>query len=247
MHSLVFDIETYPLADAEQYLEPLQAARNLVDPVKIAADIEKRTEERLGRLALDWNVARIAAIAFWTPEEGTQIFLGRDDVHEARALEAFWSAAQSHMLVGFNIKGFDLRFCIQRSRFLGVPYPKLDIGKYARARIIDLYLELTFNDGVYDQGAMRRTLPAFCKRFGIAITESAESRDVPALAIAGEWDRVVEKVEADLALTCALAHRLGYIAWSSYADEGGEERHDSLAEVSHGQEEAASRTVRQDR
>ena len=171
---LVFDIETAALLNAGDYLEPISAARNLTDPAKIAADIEKRTAEREDKLALDWNVGRIVGLGFWCEANGDEVLICRDEDDERDALQLFWAVSKHRLLVGFNAKGFDCRYLVQRSRLLGVVHPSLDLGKYSRRGIIDLYLELTFNDGTYDQGAMRRTLKAFARRFGIPVNDASD-------------------------------------------------------------------------
>ena len=209
---IVVDIETSGLPNAAEYLEPVQAAKNLVDPAKIRADIEKRTAERDEKLALDWNVGRIVAMGWWTAELGTVALLCKDEANEIAALRLFWGAAKHRTIVGFNVKGFDLKFMIARSRYLGVPYPMLDLGKYSRSGVTDLFSELTFGDGTYDQGAMRRTLHAFCRRFGIAITDTVNGADIPKLVESGEWETVKAHVISDVELEVALAMRLGIIA-----------------------------------
>ena len=70
---------------------------------------------------------------------------------------------------------------------------------------------LTFGDGTYDQGAMRRTLHAFCWRFGLPVTDDISGKDIPALVAAGEWDKVLAHVISDVDLTVALARRLGVL------------------------------------
>jgi hypothetical protein len=209
---IVIDLETAGLPNAAEYLEPVQAAKNLKDPEKIKADLEQRTADRDAKLALDWNVGRIAALGWWTEAGGTQLYLGKDEHSEATALSLFWRECRQRTIVGFNVKGFDLRYMVQRSRYLGVTYPALDFSKYSRKGITDLYLELTFNDGTYDQGAMRRTLHAFCRRFGLPVNDTTTGADIPALVAAGEWDAVAAHLTSDVELTVALARRLGVIA-----------------------------------
>ena len=209
---IVVDIETCGLPNAADFLEPVQAAKNLKDPEKVKADIQQKTAERLEKLALDWNVGRIAAFGYWTEDCAVRVDICPDEASEARALRDFWMAAKHRTIVGFNIKGFDLRFLVQRSRYLGVTYPQLDFSKYSRKGVEDLYLLLTFGDGTYDQGAMRRTLHAFCKRFGIPVEDSISGKDIPALVAAGEWEKVAAHVESDVTLTVALARRLGVLA-----------------------------------
>lgn len=208
---IVLDLETMPLPNAADYLEPLSAAKNLVDPAKIKADIEKRTAERDEKLALDWNVGRIAAMGWWTAEGGFFADVCKCEGDEATLLQAYWKVSKGRPVIGFNVKGFDLRYLIQRSRYLGVKHPNLDLGKYSKRDVIDLFLELTFNDGTYDQGAMRRSLDAFCRRFGIAVEDDVKGKDIPALAMAGEWEQVEAHVRADVAKTLALAQKLGLV------------------------------------
>jgi hypothetical protein len=208
---IVVDLETVGLPNAADYLEPVLPAQNLVDPVKIKADIEKRTADRDEKLALDWNVGRIVAIGWWMEQGDTQVYLGKDEHSEATALMLFWREARNRTIVGFNIKGFDLRFMVRRSQLLGITYPQLDFGKYSRKGIHDLYLDLTFGDGVYDQGAMRRTLRAFAKRFGIPMNDPIKGADIPALVAAGEWERVAAHVRSDVELEVALARKIGVL------------------------------------
>lgn len=208
---IVVDIESCGLDNAAVFLEPVTPDSRLKDPDKIAADIEAKTAARLEKLALDWNVGRIVAIGTWTEATGTRAFACPSDVDEAVALEEFWQCAKQRTIVGFKVRGFDLRFMVQRSRYLGIAYPDLDLGKYAKRGIEDLFSLLTFNDGLYDQGCMRRTLKAFCRRFAIPVPDEIAGKDIPALVAAGEWDSVMAHVRADVELTLALARRLGVV------------------------------------
>jgi predicted PolB exonuclease-like 3'-5' exonuclease len=209
---IVVDIETWPLENAADYLEPVQAARNLKDPEKIKADIEQKTAERQDKLALDCNVGRIAAIGWWTEESGINADVCKCEGDEATMLAAFWLQSKRRDIIGFNIKGFDLRYLIQRSRYLGISYPQLDMGKYSRKGVIDLYLELTFYDGIHDKGEMSRSLKSFCRRFGIPVDDTINGKDIPALVAAGEWDKVIAHVTSDVNATVALARKLGVVS-----------------------------------
>lgn len=214
---IVCDIETCGLDNAADYLEPVQPDSRLKDPEKVKADIEAKTAARMEKLALDWNVGRIAALGWWTEGTGTQAFTCPFEADESAVLEVFWRRAKHRTIVGFNIKGFDLRFMIQRSRYLGITHPDLDLGKYTKRGIEDLYQLLTFNDGMYDQGAMRRTLKQFCKRFGIPVNDDIAGKEIPVLVAAGEWEKVAAHVTSDVELTLALARRLGVIQAQSEA------------------------------
>ena len=58
---------------------------------------------------------------------------------------------------------------------------------------------------------MRQTLTAFCRRFGIPVTDEIAGKDIPAMVAAGEWDKVVSHVTSDVELTVALARRIGVV------------------------------------
>lgn len=236
---IIVDIETAGLPNAADFLDPIpdavpdespiEADKRLTDPAKIAADLERKQavrveqnnaaqakveqqrQARIEKTALDWNVGRIAALGFWTEARGTQVYFGKTEQGEATALTMFWQEAQHRTIVGFNVKGFDLRFLVQRSRYLGIVHPQLDFGKYSRKGIEDLYLTLTFGDGTYDQGCMRRTLKQFCRRFGIPVVDDIDGKDIPALVAAGQWDKVASHLTADVEATVALARKLGVL------------------------------------
>ena len=208
---VVLDVETVGLANAADYLEPVVPDGRFTDPVKIALDIDKKERERLEKLSLDWNVGRVAILGFWTMEHGYVVTECRTELQELAAIANFWDVAKHRTIVGFNAVLFDLRFLIQRSRFLAVDYPQLSLSKYGHRGIVDLYLELTFNDGYTDQGCMRRSLKAFCRRFDIPCEDKVEGKDIPKLIAAGDWAAAAAHCEADLMATVQLAQRLKWV------------------------------------
>lgn len=216
MHALTFDLETCALDNAVVYLDPVKPAANLKDPEKIAADITKREQERVADLALDWNVARICAIGWQQDDEPIQVRAIRDETEEADALRAFWLARQpeSHvpprLLVGFRCRTFDLPFLIQRSRYLGVWAPAVSLDRYRDRDVVDLYDLLTFRDQP-TTWAMRRTLKAFCRRFGIDVPPDIDGKDIAACVASGDYDTVVAHCRQDVALTIALAQAVGVL------------------------------------
>lgn len=206
---VVVDIETSGLPNAADFLEPVTPDSRLKDPDKVAADIEAKTAARDGKTALDWNVGRIVALGWWV--EGEPIIeLCRDEATEAQALMDFWEDARHRTIVTFNGRNFDLPYLIQRSRYLGLAYPTLDLRPYGGGQgNVDLYLELTF--GRKESPCMRTTLKAFCKRFGLPATDDISGKDVPGLVAAGEWGAVEAHLRSDIELTVALARKLGVI------------------------------------
>jgi hypothetical protein len=208
---IVLDLETCGLQNAADYLEPVMADKRLVDPEKIRADIDRKTAERWEKLALDYNTGRIVALGWWTEETGIQTVVCQDETQEASALADLWRETRHRTIVGFNLKSFDLRYMVQRSRYLGVAHPVLNFSKHDRKGVTDLFLELTFGDGTYDQGCMRRSLKSFCRRFGIPVPDEIDGKQIPDLVAAGEWDQVRAHCRADVALTVALAQKLGVV------------------------------------
>jgi hypothetical protein len=206
---IVVDLETAPIAGADAYLDPVQADKRLKDPEKVKADLEEKERTRLEKLALDWNVGRIVALAWWTAS-GEACHICQTEEQEADALRAFWMASRNRMLIGYNIKNFDGPYLIQRSRYLGVRPGAIDLNRYSQRGCIDIFNELTFND-CPASWAMRRTLSSFARRFGIPVTDDVGGAEVPALVAAGEWDKVRQHVTSDVQLTVALAQRLGVV------------------------------------
>lgn len=207
--TIVLDIETTGIDQADDYLDPVEPAANLRDPAKIAADLAERTAARAESLALDWNVGRVVAIGTWSPWGGVDVALCQSEDDERAALEALWRILRPNRVLGFKVRTFDLPYLMQRSRLLDVPVPAYDLGRYARgSTITDLYDVLTFNDIRTDRGAMRRTLGAFCRRFGVDVSPSIPGAEVPRAVAEWRWSDVADHVRADVLATLDLARRL---------------------------------------
>lgn len=217
--AIVLDLETgiRNHAAIAQYLDPVQPARNLRDPEKIAADIEQRSRERESKYGLDYNIGDIVAVGYWTKATGTVVYPCRNDMEESAALTLLWGLCRQRTIVGFNCKNFDLRYMVQRSRLLGIAHPTLDLGRYGKSSIVDLYGELTFNDGFSD-GCMRRSLKSFARRFGIAVPDHIDGANIQALVDEDDYDSITSHCVADVELTRQLAVRLGYLPAPALAE-----------------------------
>src|SRR5574338_1442498 len=119
MRYTICDLETFPIADAESYVEPIStepvnAPANYKDPEKIAAYVAKATveaeekrikqqAERIAKCALDPDLCRIVALG-WIESDGNEGLYHCSDEHaEATALMLFWLQQQRYStLVGFN-------------------------------------------------------------------------------------------------------------------------------------------------
>jgi hypothetical protein len=229
--AIVLDIETAPLENVRDFLEPpdlsdISAPSNYKDPLKIAAYVEEAKVKALadyerdvtGKAALDFNCARIVAIGWWKERTGTEAVLCRDEQDEREAIDQLWDQVRHRMVVGFKIREFDIPMLIQRSRFLNIAHPLPDLGRYARGSgIVDLHDVLTFNSLRRDPPLMRQSVKAFARRFGIPVTDPIDGSQIPALVASGAWDQVRSHVVADVETEVALAQRVGVIAAGNVA------------------------------
>lgn len=220
---IVFDIETAPLPNVRDFLDPpdlddIQAPSNYVKQDAIDGYIDRERAKRLAdfekdctaKAALDFNCARIVALGMWVSEKRSVRWMNTEE-QEAYAIAEFWNAAKHRLIVGFCIRAFDLPMLMQRSRYLDVPHPALDLGRYARGTgVLDLYDLLTFND-LRGETIMPRSAKSFARRFGIPVTDEIDGKEIPALVAAGNWDAVAAHVTADVQMEVAIARRLGVI------------------------------------
>ena len=205
MIPLILDIETFSLAEADQFIEEPTAPANYKDPAKIEAYIAEKRQENLARCALDVDLCQIVAIGI-SGVPGIHVELITSPDQEAAAL-TWWWGEQKHYdaLCGYNILGFDLPVLIRRSQYLGVPVPYLNLDRY-RTPHIDLMERLAFN------GKLKyRSLDFYSRRFGITVPDATKGKNIDALVKAEDWTGVADHCRADLEKTKQLAERLGII------------------------------------
>lgn len=199
----VLDIETMPIAEAAEFIEPAEAPSNYKTPEAIERYVKAAREKDIARCALDPDLCQIGLIGLWPEdvEEPYALECGSFN-DEAAMLKEFWKTAKGKRLVGFNLLGFDALVLMRRSDLLGVSYDDINIDRY-RSPHVDLMQKLSF------RGAMKfRSQRFYLKRFGIPYDSELTGADVPALMQAGKWDKAVEKVIADVRSLRMLAERL---------------------------------------
>ena len=231
MQTIVFDVETGPLAESElsallPAFDPAEVKTgNIKDPEKVAAKIaEAEASQRrdfFDKAALDPLTGRVVAIGMlvyeergaWSEErgmgEGRCVIIGHDD--EAQTLREFWHYTQAEMgrmnpMIGFNIFGFDLPFLFRRSWKRRVPIPfGLRRGRYWGDQLIDLRDTWQLGDR-----QARGSLDSIAKHLGVG----AKNGDGKAFAELWQSDR--KQAEAylrnDLELTAKIALGLGICA-----------------------------------
>ena len=236
MQTIVFDVETGPLAEGElsALLPPFDPAEvktgNLKDPAKIAEKLaEAEVNHRrnfFDNAALDPLTGRVVAIGMlvfeemkseeWRVENGDCVIIGHDD--EGRTLREFWRYTQAEMgrmnpIIGFNIFTFDLPFLFRRSWKRRVPIPfGLRRGRYWGDQVIDLRDAWQLGDrqarGSLDSIAKHLGVGAKCVPHGPPGGKLMTGAD-----FAEMWKRDRAKAEAylrnDLELTAKIALGLG--------------------------------------
>jgi hypothetical protein len=214
---LVLDIETMAVSDAIHYLdtavlEAIEPPKNYTKDEAKAEYIVRETEriklEHIDKAALDPDLCRIAVLGWFDVAACEPVLMQcRDEVEEAIALEAFWSALNmGGQVLGFNILTFDLPVICRRSLYLGVPTPYLQRERYRHPRVLDLL------DILCEQGRLKmRSVGFYCKRFGIQNDDVVKGKDVPSLLADGRWDEVISHCRHDLFAERAIAQRLGLV------------------------------------
>lgn len=202
---VVFDIETAPLPDAGDYLEPAEAPANYKDPAKIAAAIAEKNAENLSKCGLDVDLCRIVAIG-WQSEGGAGSFMVQEAQWEQDALRWFWTEVGDKHLIGFNCLGFDLPVLLRRSLYLGVPAPAIQIDKFKHPQVTDLMQVLSFNGAIKFRG-----LSFYAKRFGLDVPDILTGADIAQAVSEGRWSDIEAHAKADVQKTALLASRLGLV------------------------------------
>jgi DNA polymerase elongation subunit (family B) len=125
-----FDIETIPNPAAAAFLPEPEAAKNLKDPAKIAADIAEKKQNQVSRMALDPLTGRICAYAMVSTGEApgelsrfVEVLSGTPGDDDERAMvQAIMRALGSEdmRLATWNGANFDLPYVYKRALILGV-------------------------------------------------------------------------------------------------------------------------------
>lgn len=205
---LVFDIETAPLPEAKDYIEPADAPANYKDPAKIADYIAAKNAEAVERCGLDCDLCQVVAIGYQLEtHDEPNVDLTADVNTEAEIISGFWALAEGRHLVGFNCLGFDLPVLLRRSLYLGVKTPDIQIDRFKHPQVTDLMQLLSFN------GALKfRGLAFYAKRFGFDVQDTMSGAGIAAAVAEGRWADVEAHVRADVEKTALLASKLGYFS-----------------------------------
>lgn len=216
LNAIVFDVETAPLPDAADFLEPASAPANYRDPEKIAAYVKEKSDEQVNRAGLDVDLCRVVSLSWDGPLSNYGV--ARNEAGERYLISLFWSMYQAVpgvILCGFNILSFDLLVLLRRSQYLGIDAPHVVLDRYKTPHI-DLMQKLTWN------GAVRaRSQKFYLRRFGIPCDDTVSGADVAGLIEKGDYETVLTHNRADIVGARALGERLGFLPKSEIVEAAG--------------------------
>lgn len=215
---LVADIETIPNMDVADLIPEPKANGVLKDPVKIAADIEKKKAEAVDKMGLDPNFGRICVIGYARRIDG-EISTSDHRLEEAadeaerEVLSAFWEKAKMCARIAtFNGAGFDIPFIMRRSWLLGVkPTRTFETvaWKCATGEANHIDVRLVLSDG---DARAKGTMDLYGKlKLGRGKTEGMDGSQVWEYWQAGRLDEIADYCKDDCGTTLELLESLyGY-------------------------------------
>lgn len=239
---LILDIETAPDPRVRDVRPPRAVVesgiRDDFKPETVGRKMAENHEKWLSKAALDWRTGRIAAVGLsYRVPSGTRIYeisIARDGYpgglseglwpspvaitefqSEAGVISRAWDIISAHPgpIVGFNVRDFDLWFLLGRSGVNGItPTRRVSLAKYRTDEVVD-WMEVLANWNPDRERGW--TLDYYAEFFGLPHRPVGDSALVPAWVEAGEWDKVLAHLLADLHTIDDL-HRVFAPAFLSY-------------------------------
>lgn len=212
MRYLILDLATAPLPDAARYLEgTVRAPGNYKDPEKIAAYIAEAEADRLSAAALDLDLARITALGFAMGPRVIDVRVCREESDERLLIEDVAALlALGPTIITFGGHNFDLPLVMRRARYLGVPFPAINLDRY-KSPHVDLCEVLSDRNP-----NRRRSLQFYAKRLGWDdITKILNGADEAQVPKTGRWDDLEASIRHDVTATYRLAQWCGVIPKAS--------------------------------
>lgn len=203
---LVFDIETAPIADVDQFLGHIQPPANYTKPESIARYLEEKTADEREKAALDPDLCRVVALAFQLQgESDIHGAVAKTEADERLLLERWWGFVRKAgnpirvTYAGFNIAGFDLPVLLRRSQFLGVPTPHIRLGRYAYQMPDVFDLQNYFTLDRHEKFRLR-SKDWWVRRLNLRGADDPNTgADVPTLVATGAWEAVLHHCKQDVA------------------------------------------------
>lgn len=213
----IVDLETAAIPGATDWLDPLKPPANYSKPESIEKWRVEAEAERQSKLGLDIDCNRIVALGWVDVGYGDpKVHLASNEFEEREGLKLFWDGYRDTdtRLVTFNGFKFDLPVLMRRSMYLDVPHPVLNLDRY-RSPHVDLWQRLSFNGTI-----PAHSLRFYAKRMGFTTLDKIDGADIQRLVDANTpeaWSMIHDHCESDVALTHALANRLGLLKLTGVA------------------------------
>lgn len=137
MNILAVDIETMPNPEMISRLPEVEADSRLKDEAKIKADIEKKKEEQIKKMALNPLYGKIACIGYYG-DKIKEVDL-RD---EKEMIKTLLERVKDTVVVTWNGKNFDFDFIVKRGVILGVCPLSILEGFTSKRLIESMHLDL---------------------------------------------------------------------------------------------------------
>lgn len=202
MITLIIDTETAPL---EGITPPqFEAPATYKKPEAIAEWLERKLESWRDTLALHAETGRVLAVG-WL-DDGTDSS-GTIEGDEAGILRDAWAAISgADIVVGHNLRGFDLPFLIRRSFIRGVTLPPgLFEGRYLASRFRD-----TMDAWACGVREDRISLDNLARALGVGAKTGNGAHFAETYAT--DREAALEYLAHDLELTRLCAERMGLLS-----------------------------------
>ena len=204
-NTIILDIETiaYPREKLEAMMPAFGAVGNTKDPAKVAAQVEEQKAAWIEKAALSATTASVAIIGMLSAS--STIIMRADDHEERTMLSQFWAHIHSTgaLIVGHNLRSFDLPFLIRRSFIKGVIVP---LGVLHKGRLDERFID-TMEVWAAGEWGAKISLNNLAKALGVG-EKSGSGADFGTLW-ASDKSAAIEYCKHDLELTRKCAERMG--------------------------------------
>lgn len=213
--TLIIDIASTGIDNAADFIDKsaIEAPSNYVKPEAINSYIEKEYASRVARAGLDLDLARVTMLGLrWGSMAGQDVLIEPCPTETAERSALIGIAARLDgkgvppTLITYGGFHFDLPLLMRRARYLGVPFPVINLDRY-RSPHRDLLNDLSDRDP-----SRRRSLGFYVKRLGWTDLQKpltgAQEAQAPAL---GQWAELEASVRHDVTATARLAAWLGLV------------------------------------
>jgi len=216
---LIIDIETIPIDNPEQALEPFMEnlrTRSKVDPMKVAAELADKKRNFIDKAALSPLSSRVACIGYaevtMRDEQDLETVANKVEYgmikfgNEFAMLMEFKALVEKYQhLVTFNGRSFDFPYLMFRAALHDIPLKLPTYYKNTRDGHFDLAQHLADLSLItnLDSAQQYVSMSKWCRYFGYP-EKSMDSRNIKKYLQEGKEDEVYEYCIGDIEITFRL-------------------------------------------